>query len=58
MQVFACAIVLGLGNLIPGVMSDTPANCTYEDVQGTWVFSFGKGGQGKEVNCSLNFDGE
>lgn len=32
--------------------SDTPANCTYEDLVGTWVFQVSKGGHDKTVNCS------
>jgi cathepsin C len=25
--------------LVVGVRADTPANCTYEDIRGVWVFS-------------------
>ncbi|XP_077422865.1 dipeptidyl peptidase 1 [Vanacampus margaritifer] len=31
---------------------DTPANCTYEDLLGTWVFQVSSGGHDKTVNCS------
>ncbi|KAM8853311.1 dipeptidyl peptidase 1 [Synchiropus picturatus] len=32
--------------------ADTPANCTYEDLLGTWLFQVSKGGQDKSINCS------
>lgn len=38
--------------------SDTPANCTYEDLVGTWVFQVSKGGHDKTVNCSAEAVGE
>ena len=38
--------------LIAFVAADTPANCTYEDVEGTWVFTVGTGGHDRTVNCS------
>ena len=34
------------------VKSDTPANCTYEDVRGVWVFHEGPRGNDKSINCS------
>ena len=37
------------------VRADTLANCTYEDVRGTWLFSIGKGGNDNTINCSLDF---
>ncbi|XP_047449175.1 dipeptidyl peptidase 1 [Mugil cephalus] len=37
---------------VEGSWGDTPANCTYEDLLGTWVFQLSKGGQDKTVNCS------
>lgn len=37
---------------------DTPANCTYEDLLGTWVFQVSKGGHDKTVNCSAEAVGE
>ena len=33
-------------------MADTPANCTYEEIRGKWVFYVGEGGNDKTVNCS------
>ena len=34
------------------VNADTPANCTYEDIRGTWLFSIGEGGHDNTINCS------
>ena len=34
------------------VAADTPANCSYEDVEGKWVFSIGEGGFDRTLNCS------
>uniref|UniRef100_UPI00398E39E4 dipeptidyl peptidase 1 n=1 Tax=Pristiophorus japonicus TaxID=55135 RepID=UPI00398E39E4 len=33
-------------------LADTPANCTYEDLQGTWVFHVGREGPDRNVDCS------
>uniref|UniRef100_A0A8K9XQG0 Cathepsin C n=1 Tax=Oncorhynchus mykiss TaxID=8022 RepID=A0A8K9XQG0_ONCMY len=33
--------------------ADTPANCTYEDLLGFWVFQVSEGWQDKDINCSL-----
>ncbi|XP_055752667.1 dipeptidyl peptidase 1-like [Salvelinus fontinalis] len=38
---------------VEGSQADTPANCTYEDLLGSWVFQVAKGGQDKSINCSL-----
>lgn len=38
--------------------ADTPANCTYEDLLGTWVFQVSKGGHDKTVNCTAEAVGE
>jgi len=32
--------------------ADTPANCTYEDIRGKWVFHEGPRGNSKNINCS------
>ncbi|XP_068601538.1 dipeptidyl peptidase 1 [Brachionichthys hirsutus] len=37
-----------------GSLGDTPANCTYEDLLGTWVFQVSKGGGNETVNCSAS----
>ena len=34
------------------VNADTPANCTYEEIRGTWLFSIGEGGHDNTINCS------
>ncbi|XP_053378228.1 dipeptidyl peptidase 1-like [Mercenaria mercenaria] len=34
------------------VFADTPANCTYEDIEGKWIFQIGKMGYDNTVNCS------
>ncbi|XP_037305053.1 dipeptidyl peptidase 1 [Pungitius pungitius] len=41
-----------------GCWGDTPANCTYEDLRGTWVFQLSKGGRDHTVNCSAEATGE
>lgn len=52
--VLACVFLLW----VEGSRGDTPANCTYEDLQGTWVFQVSKGGHDKTVNCSAEATGE
>ena len=34
------------------VSADTPANCTYEEITGTWLFSIGEGGHDNTIKCS------
>ena len=34
------------------VNADTPANCTYEEITGTWLFSIGEGGHDNTIDCS------
>ncbi|XP_036393198.1 dipeptidyl peptidase 1 [Megalops cyprinoides] len=31
---------------------DTPANCTYEDLVGTWIFQVSEGGKDRDINCT------
>uniref|UniRef100_A0A8C2PE89 Dipeptidyl peptidase 1 n=1 Tax=Capra hircus TaxID=9925 RepID=A0A8C2PE89_CAPHI len=42
-------LVCGAGS----VRGDTPANCTYPDLLGTWVFQVGPSGSQRDVNCSV-----
>lgn len=51
--VLACVLLLW----VEGSLCDTPANCTYEDLLGTWVFQVSKGGHGKTINCSAEATG-
>lgn len=34
------------------VGADTPANCTYEEISGSWLFSIGEGGHDNTIDCS------
>ena len=38
--------------LVPYVASDTPGNCSYEEITGQWEFSVSGGGGDKTVNCT------
>ncbi len=33
------------------VEADTPANCSYADIQGKWMFYVGKSGQTNQIDC-------
>ncbi|MCJ8739799.1 hypothetical protein PDJAM_G00051420 [Pangasius djambal] len=35
-----------------GSLGDTPANCTYEELLGTWIFQISNVGHDKSINCS------
>lgn len=45
-------LIVVMCTLMSGIMADTPANCTYEDIRGVWVFHEGPRGNDKTVNCS------
>lgn len=45
-------LVVVLLGLLPSVLSDTPANCTYEDIRGTWTIYVGSGGHDNTLDCS------
>jgi len=32
--------------------ADTPANCTYEEIVGRWIFFVGEGGKDRTIDCS------
>ena len=34
------------------VLGDTPANCTYEDIRGTWIFHLGASGYDEAPDCT------
>jgi cathepsin C len=46
------SVILSVIALTNIVKSDTPANCTYEDIKGVWVFHEGPRLNDKNVNCS------
>lgn len=41
-----------LAAIVSIAFADTPANCTYEDLVGTWVFHEGPRGNDNTLNCS------
>ncbi|XP_076832491.1 dipeptidyl peptidase 1 [Brachyhypopomus gauderio] len=43
-----CLLVL----LLDGSLADTPANCTYQELLGTWVFQVSDVGRDRNINCS------
>ena len=50
------ALVLSfLSSVCTVIRADTPANCTYEEIRGTWLFSVGEGGNDNTINCSMDF---
>lgn len=44
--------VVALFLFFGGSAADTPANCSYEDLLGTWIFSVSDVGQDRTINCS------
>ncbi|XP_012659290.1 dipeptidyl peptidase 1 [Otolemur garnettii] len=47
------AALLLLLSVVCTVRCDTPANCTYPDLLGTWVFQVGPSGSQRDINCSV-----
>ena len=45
-------LVVVLGSFLHLIKGDTPANCTYEDVRGSWIFSVGDGGHTSKLDCT------
>lgn len=43
--------IVGALSLFSVAFADTPANCTYEDIQGRWLFQIGDRGHDNTVNC-------
>ena len=48
----AAALCVFLLSSCISVNADNPANCTYEEIRGTWLFSIGEGGHDNTINCS------
>ncbi|CAL1544786.1 unnamed protein product [Lymnaea stagnalis] len=44
--------------LVVNVKADTPANCTYEDVAGQWIFDVGPGNNDRTIDCSKFSSGQ
>lgn len=44
--------VLIISALVTNIKADTPANCTYEDVIGSWMLYEGSKGNEKTIDCS------
>ncbi|BFZ09041.1 hypothetical protein BsWGS_12080 [Bradybaena similaris] len=48
-------ICVYLALTLSAVVGDTPANCTYEDIAGQWLFDIGAGNNNRDISCSNNF---
>ncbi|XP_076969438.1 dipeptidyl peptidase 1 isoform X1 [Tamandua tetradactyla] len=56
MSLWPCSLLAAFLLLLCGagtVRCDTPANCTYPYLLGTWVFEVGPSGSRRDVNCSV-----
>ncbi|XP_072029393.1 dipeptidyl peptidase 1-like [Amphiura filiformis] len=38
--------------VITGIFADTPANCSFEEVEGRWTFNLGQAGSDKTIACT------
>ena len=47
--------VLVFATIFATIEADTPANCTFEDVQGIWTFYVGENGHDNTINCDSSF---
>jgi cathepsin C len=52
LKVFIFAILIGI--LTHSIRADTPANCTFEDVQGTWNFYETERNGDRTIDCLNN----
>lgn len=41
---------------ISAALADTPANCTYEDIEGAWIFHAGHSGFDNTIDCQSSFE--
>lgn len=46
------SVLVGVFFEVGVVLGDTPANCTYEEILGEWIFHIGENGKDKTVNCT------
>ena len=46
----------GLSLAVVGVVGDTPANCTYQDVVGSWIFYESERSGSSSLDCSRAVD--
>lgn len=53
----AAAVCVFLLSSCISVNADTPANCTYEEIRGTWLFSIGEGGHDNTWRHETRNDG-
>ena len=47
--------VLVIATILTGINADTPANCTFEDIAGTWTFYIGENGHDNTLKCDASF---
>ena len=52
---FLCGVLLVLFSFCTKISADTPANCMYEEIRGSWLFSVGQGGHDNTIDCSKEF---
>ena len=50
-KMYASGLLI-LSALFSVAVSDTPANCTYEDIRGKWTFHLGQSGFDNTIDCS------
>ena len=47
---------LVLATIVTNIGADTPANCAFEDVKGTWIFHVGENGHDNTLECDTDFE--
>lgn len=52
MRVSAVNVILIFAVVPAFVVGDTPANCTYEDVAGEWIFEVSGYGGDNKIDCT------
>lgn len=48
-------VIFFLFAALSAAQADTPANCTYENIAGTWIFHAGPSGQDNTLDCRSGF---